>query len=162
MAGREHNIHPMDIQMDMEEAKRLLFHPSANTRDNPFRLNKACFFCEQVIEKVMKYDLEVMLHPKEYRQIENKHNISVMCVKMAEHNKRFSRNHPYIVKNAPDLGKLNGARYGHVRITQADAQKIYSEAKKMYDEFLKLHPNVLSPKKSAKSYKKLSPLFEKD
>jgi HEPN domain-containing protein len=160
--AKEHLMYPLDIQLDMEEAKHLLFNPPSKLENNVFRINKACFYCEQVIEKIMKYDLEVTLKPEEYKPLEKTHNISALCIKMAEHNKHFSKKHPFLVKYASEIGKLNSARYGHFQIEESDAQKIYMEAKNMYNEFVKIHTNVMKPQKSNKVYKKLPSLFEKD
>ena len=68
MAGREHNIHPMDIQMDMEEAKR-----NGNIYINPDLTGYTIISFERShLQKMIEYgESETLKHIDELRMVNN-------------------------------------------------------------------------------------------
>lgn len=124
------------IYADIKSAKMIIYDTARMYNKNPYMLCLGAYHAGQAVEKTLKYVL-ALVNPVEAREKNNTHNIAELILAIEKGSVGFMDSQTDLVRNAANISKLNGLRYGTCAINRKQAIALYHLANNLVNEIVR-------------------------
>lgn len=124
------------IYADIKSAKMIIYDTARMYNKNPYMLCLGAYHAGQAVEKTLKYVL-ALVNPVEAREKNNTHNIAELILAIEKGSVGFMDSQPDLVRNAANISKLNGLRYGTCVINRKQAIALYHLANNLVNDIVR-------------------------